>query len=178
MKDEKINRSGIGLRRRELMKMGAGAAIMSLAAGNLGAAPAQSDSAKSPVTSGPVADVVEIGTGYRNDANRLDGNGPMDETTRRLVSFASSFDESRLTPSVTDAIGKAMVDSMAALISGFEAEPVRVAARLAKMNHCDMKSTVFGYGITSTSPELAAFANSCAIRHTDFNDMEPPVRQP
>ena len=32
-----------------------------------------------------------------------------------------------------------------------------------------LKSTVLGYGI-ATTPELAAFANGCLIRHTDFND--------
>jgi 2-methylcitrate dehydratase PrpD len=26
-----------------------------------------------------------------------------------------------------------------------------------------------GYGVT-TSPELAAYANTCMVRHTDFND--------
>ena len=63
-----------------------------------------------------------------------------------------------------------MVDTMAALVSGFEAEPCRIGAKLARLSlPGQLKSTVLGYGI-STTPELAAFANGCLIRHTDFND--------
>src|SRR5262249_8443679 len=42
--------------------------------------------------------------------------------------------------------------------------------RAARMSPAGpLKCTVFGYGITST-PELAAFANSCMVRLVDFND--------
>jgi 2-methylcitrate dehydratase len=63
-----------------------------------------------------------------------------------------------------------MVDTVAALVSGFESEPCRVAAKLARLSPAgSLKSTVMGYGI-ETTPELATFANGCLIRYTDFND--------
>jgi 2-methylcitrate dehydratase len=34
----------------------------------------------------------------------------------------------------------------------------------------DLVSTVLGYGVTTT-PEMAAFANGCMLRHTDYNDI-------
>ena len=171
MKDEQ-NVASNGVDRRNLMKLSAGALITTLSSKGLFAEPPQEKS-RSSNDSGRATDVVEVGSGYKNEANRASGNGPMDETTKKLVSFVHSFSESQLTDSINAAVSKVMIDSIASLISGFEAEPVRIAARIAKMNHCDMKSTVFGYGVSS-SPELAAFANSCMIRHTDFNDMEPP----
>jgi 2-methylcitrate dehydratase len=110
--------------------------------------------------------------GYKNDANRSSGNGPMDNTSRQIVEYVRSFSESSLTPPVVHALGRTMVDSMAALIAGFESEPARICARLARTVQSDLKCTVLGYGVT-TSPELAAFANGCMLRHTDFNDLGP-----
>src|SRR5206468_6433804 len=69
---------------------------------------------------------------YRNDYGRLGGNGPMDDTTRKIVTFVREFSASNLTPGVIAAVDRTMVDTMAALVSGFEAEPCRVAARLAR----------------------------------------------
>jgi 2-methylcitrate dehydratase len=96
----------------------------------------------------------------------------MDESSRRIVRFVTEFDESRLTASVVAAFNRTMIDSMAAIISGFEEEPVRIAARVAQDAQPApgrMKATVFGYGV-STTPELAAFANGVQVRMTDFND--------
>ncbi|MGB9069043.1 MAG: MmgE/PrpD family protein [Candidatus Acidiferrales bacterium] len=93
----------------------------------------------------------------------------MDDTTRQIVRYVSSCSESILTGPVTDALGNIMVDAMAALVAGFESEPARICARLAQSTRSDLKSTVLGYGVT-TSPELAAFANGCMLRYADFND--------
>ena len=66
-----------------------------------------------------------------------------------------------------------MLDAMAALVAGFENDPVRRCVRLARqVQPVDLKCTVLGYGISS-SPELAAFANSAMVRHCDFNDLGP-----
>src|SRR5260370_18788031 len=72
------------------------------------------------------------------------------------------------------AVMKGATGGMAAPIGpvagGFEDEAFRIAARAARMPPAGpLKCTVFGYGITST-PELAAFANSCMVRLVDFND--------
>jgi len=112
---------------------------------------------------------METGPGWKNTSNRASGNGPMDNTSRQIVEFVSSFSESNLTEPLVNAFSNTMVDSIASLISGFESEPARICARLARTTQSELKSTVLGYGITTT-PELAAYANSSMIRHTDFND--------
>jgi len=94
----------------------------------------------------------------------------MDDTTRKIVKFVSEFKESDMTPPVVKAANRTMVDSMAALIAGFEEEAVRIAARTARLSPAgSLKCTVLGYGI-STTPELASFVNSCMVRLVDFND--------
>jgi 2-methylcitrate dehydratase len=97
----------------------------------------------------------------------------MDDTTRKIVRFVREFNESRLTPSAVDAINRTMLDCIACFVAGFEQEPVRIAARLARqVQGTDLKCTVLGYGLSS-SPELATFANSVMVRVTDFNDNAP-----
>jgi len=113
------------------------------------------------------------GPGYKNDYNRLAGNGPMDNTTRTIVKFVREFKESDLTPSVIKSANRTMIDSIAAVVAGFEEEPARAAARVSQWSPAgELKSTVLGYGI-STTPELASFANGCLVRCTDFNDNGP-----
>jgi 2-methylcitrate dehydratase len=102
---------------------------------------------------------------------RSSGNGPMDETSRRLVSYVHSFPASNLTDALVDAFDNTMLDSIAALITGLDSEPARICVRMARSTQSDLKSTVLGYGVT-TSPELAAYANTCIVRYTDFNDHE------
>jgi 2-methylcitrate dehydratase len=152
-----------GLDRRDLMKMGAGVVMMAL---NPRSASTQDRAPR------PVAVTPHTETGWKTDASRASGNGPMDNTTRQIVHFVSSFSESNLTDPVVHALNRTMVDSIAALISGFESEPARIGVRLARTIRSDLKSTVLGYGVT-TSPELAAFVNGCMLRHADFNDQGP-----
>ena len=93
-----------------------------------------------------------------------------DEPSRRLVDYVASFSEASLSDRVAEAAGYALLDTMAALVAGFEAEPVRIGARMARQMSSDLKSTVMGYGIT-TSPEMATFVNGCMLRYADFNDV-------
>jgi len=162
------------------MKLGIGAGAALSRMGNPSRAIAE-EPGKLPVSELPVSDSTQpqagwldggrrTGPGWKNHANRPFGNGPMDETTRAIVSYVSAFSEAQLTDSLSDAVCFTMLDTMAALIAGFESEPARICARMARSTRSDLKSTVLGYGIT-TSPELAAFANGCMIRHTDFNDI-------
>lgn len=146
--------------RRNFMKVGAGAAMTMLNAGK--------GSAQSPV----VRPDAITRTGWKNDAHRASGNGPVDDTTRQIVKYVASFSESNLTPAVADAAGETMLDSIASLIAGFESEPVRISARMSRTIRSDLKCTVLGYGIT-TSPEMAAFTNGCMLRHADYNDLGP-----
>ena len=162
--------------RRDLLKLGAGALIASVATerafsqeGANRARPAPP--AGSPRPAGELR--PHTSAGYRNEYGRLGGNGPMDDTTRKIVAFVRKFSQADLTSSAIAAINRTMVDTMACVVAGFEGEPCRVAARLAQLSPAGaLKSTVLGYGI-ATTPELAAFANGCLIRHTDFNDNAP-----
>ena len=160
-KNDKVDEQMIDRSRRDVMKkISIGTAMSMLnAPGALAEIPP------------PRAGVISQ-TGWKNNANRAWGNGPIDETTRRIVKYASSFSESVLTGPVLDALNNVMLDAIASLIAGFESEPARISARLARTIHSDLKSTVVGYGVT-TSPELAAFSNGCMLRHCDFNDVGP-----
>src|SRR5579862_1170785 len=114
VKDEHDLSFGNGVGRRELMKIGAGAVMTTLgASGLLAQSPEEAVAKKIETGAGATADVVETGAGYSNDANRASGNGPMDETTKKLVDYIRDFNESHLNDSVTDAVGKVMVDSIA-----------------------------------------------------------------
>jgi len=164
-KDDKV-RSRLGsVGRRDLLKVSAGVALGQML-------PIPKASAETPAAARPAGVIAETGTGWKNDANRSSGNGPMDNTTRQIVQYVSSFSESNLSEAAVETMGYIMMDSIASLMAGFESEPARICARLARTTQSDLKSTVLGYGVT-TSPELAAFANGCMLRHTDFNDYGP-----
>jgi 2-methylcitrate dehydratase len=141
------------------MKMGAGAAITMW------------NAQSSPAQTAP-GSAVATRSGWKNDSGRASGNGPMDGTTRQIVRYALSFSEANLTDSLVETLGDTMVDAIASIVSGFESEPARICARMARMTQSTLQSTVLGYGLT-TSPELAAFANGCMLRHADFNDLGP-----
>src|SRR3984957_1560698 len=147
--------------RRDLMKLGTGAVV---AAMQVPPAWAEGTPDRPATTTGgpPVAQAPAP------DA-RSSGNGPMDETTRTLVSYVQAFSEAHLSDRLVDAFNNTMLDSIAALITGFESEPAKVCVRIARSTQSHLKSTVFGYGVTTT-PELAAYANTSMVRHTDFND--------
>jgi hypothetical protein len=185
-----------GLGRRDLMKLGVGAGAA--AAGMLsapGVLAQQGQQAPSPVPpTSPLAQQsrlgdgtqiwpdlresemvtasmqagynVSSGPGWVNNSGRANGNGPMDECSRRIVEWVHAYSASDLTDSLAGTIGEAMMDSIGVLYAGFESEPARANARLAA--RYPGPSTVMGYGIKTTE-EMAAFANGCMIRHTDFN---------
>jgi len=160
--------------RRDLFKIGAGAVLTAAAVDR---AASQDGGARAPRAAPPPGSPrpaselrPHTGPGYRNDYHRLGDNGPMDDTTRKIVTFVREFSSARLTPPIVAAVNRTMVGTMAALVSGFEAEPSRIGAKLATLSPPGaLRSTVLGYGI-ATTPELAAFANGCLIRYTDFND--------
>ena len=179
-KNEKDSRSS-ALDRRELMKLGAGVGAgfvmgqafnASVASAQEGVRAAES-SAYRPQRwrNGLRYSGVEMrtGPGWTSDSNRASGNGAMDETSRRIVEYVDSFSAADLTGPHENAFANTMIDTIASLVSGFESEPARICARMARATQGELKSTVLGYGIVTT-PELAAYANSSMIRHTDFND--------
>ena len=173
MSDNEIRPSST-LGRRQLIKLGAGVVVGAVAASDASAqrggqgARGPAPAVGSPRSPGPRP---HTGPGYYvNDYNRLDGNGPMDDATRRIVDFAQKYNYADMTPTTIKMANRTMVDSIGCTFAGFEEHAVRVCAKLSKqVTGVELKSTVFGYGIT-TSPELAAFVNSAMVRLVDFND--------
>ena len=176
-KREDSQLSGSGLGRRDLMKLGAGV-VMTTLAGEAAISKAAESTPAKPAGSAPLPRPAEAtggvdwktvtsGPGYKNDANRLLGNGPMDDTSRKLIDYTLKFSEKNLTPNLIPGINLTVIDSMSALITGFESEIMRSTTRYARTMQGDMKSTVFGYGVV-TSPEAATLANACAMRDADW----------
>jgi 2-methylcitrate dehydratase len=110
--------------------------------------------------------ITKTGAGWVNNSGRAFGNGPMDESTRRIVDWVHGFSESDLTPSCLETINYLQHDTLGSLFGGFESEPARINARLSQT--MPGPCTVMGYGIKTTY-EMAAFTNAAMIRHTDFN---------
>ena len=118
---------------------------------------------------------------FMNTSGRLYGNGPMDETSHRIVSYVNSF-KLDVTADLSRDVGYMLEDTIGCAISAIETDSIRAGVRLAKENPAgSLKSTVWGYGVTTT-PEMAAFVNSCAVRHFDNNsagmhetDMVPGI---
>lgn len=170
---EKSERPATTMSRRQMIRLGAGVVVGAVAASDA-AAQRGGQAARGPappVGSGrPPGIRPHTGPGYINDYNRLDGNGPMDDATRRIVDFAQKYNYASMTPTTRQMTNRTMVDSMACAFAGFEEHAIRVCARLARqVTGVELKSTVLGYGIT-TSPELASFVNSAMVRLVDFND--------
>jgi 2-methylcitrate dehydratase len=162
MKDPNMAHSKVSaFGRRDLMKMGAGAVVTAMEAPS---ALGQGLSAQpTSINNEPSTEIAPA------RSVRSSGNGPVDETTRQLVSYVHSFSESNLTDRLVEAFDNTMLDSIAALITGLDSDPARICLRMARSAQSDLRSTVLGYGVTTT-PELAAYANTSMVRHTDFND--------
>jgi 2-methylcitrate dehydratase len=207
---DSIQPQGIG--RRDLMKMGVGAGAFAAtqilgtpnalaqqqerapnASSQDSAAEAARlasvrDGASKPVPGGPPYitphtpqhRVAKYGD-FMNTSGRLYGNGPMDATSKKIVSYASSFHVD-LNDELVKRIGYMLEDTLGCAISALETDSIRAGARLSKWHPAgELKSTVWGYGV-STTPEMAAFVNACAVRHFDNNsagmhetDMVPGI---
>jgi 2-methylcitrate dehydratase len=167
-----------GLNRRDLMKFGiyTGAAVASNGIGVASAAQQnQSPYAASAKQFVPMSRWKGVTgrtatAGYVNDSGRAYGNGPMDETSRRIVEWVSGASESLLTDEVVHDMGWMLVDTIGCAIAGFESNSIRIGAKVARIYPAGpLKSTVWGYDI-STPPDLAGFVNGSMVRHNDFND--------
>jgi 2-methylcitrate dehydratase len=159
------------LGRRDLVKLGFGAALGSLSAPAL-FAQGRGGGRRAAAPEG----VPRISThaGFKYTANRVNGNGPMDAISQQIASYTASFSEAQLTEPVVAGLNKLMIDCMVALIGSFGCEIGQICARLAKLSGpTELKSTVANWGIT-TEPVAAAFANCFLVRQADYNDGDPP----
>src|SRR5262245_18667503 len=105
-KDDEVREADIipasmaSLRRRDLIRLGAGVVATALGTGQAGAQGRRGGGAPAPPPgqARPAGPRPHTGPGYKYTANRLGNNGPMDDTTRKIVNYVRSFDESKLTP--------------------------------------------------------------------------------
>src|SRR5216684_3825041 len=124
MKDQKYESGeqprGPGLRRRDLIKLGAGVVATALTASKASAQ--RGGDGPAPVA-GPdgvsYALPVRTRAGYVYDAKRESNNGPMDDTSRTIVTWANGFTYSKLTAADKDMLNRIMLDYLAAMVSGF-----------------------------------------------------------
>src|SRR5262249_55457728 len=131
--DSKAGFQNSPLRRRDLIKLGAGvvASAWTGSAASVETGGGIQNQAPAPGSPPPDEWRPHTGPGYKYTANRYDGNGPMDESTRKIVEFVHGYRYSNMSPSVIRAVNRAMVDSIASVFAGFEEEAVRIAARAA-----------------------------------------------
>ena len=93
----------------------------------------------------------------------------MDGTTEKIVDFACRFGADSLTEGTLLESRRRLVDSLACLVGGIGAPPAEVGRRLAEGTRSAEGASVAG-NRTKTSPEMAAFANTVAVRYLDYND--------
>jgi len=101
----------------------------------------------------------------------------MDDTTRRLAEFAAGLHFEDLPQEVVDVAVVRLVDSLGCAVGGMHSEQARISRTIAPRldpSTGTLTGRVLGSG-WATSPEHAAFANTCMVRNLDFNDRYPHV---
>ncbi len=97
MRDDMDGTGNSSVGRRDLMKLGAGAVAAAFAAQQ---GSAQRGEARAAIAPGAMRAPGEIapftGPGYKNDYGRFKQNGPMDDTTRKIVKFVHDFNQSNM----------------------------------------------------------------------------------
>lgn len=98
------------------------------------------------------------------------GMSSYDEPTRSIIEFATSARCDSLSESCVHAVVRNLVDAMGCAAGGFEAEPSRIARRLAASTSGSPAVSVFGSARLALI-EHAVFANTAMVRHLDYNDV-------
>lgn len=93
----------------------------------------------------------------------------MDTPTRIISEYASHPDRVNPSPDAVAATLRHLIDTVACALGALDGEPARVARALARTASGDPGASVIGLGRTTT-PELAAFANTILVRYLDYND--------
>ncbi len=87
----------------------------------------------------------------------------------QLSSYVRSVGFGDLTPDVVLEAKKRLIDGIGCAIGAFDAEPVKIARRVAQRVSSTKPSTLLGIE-TKTAPDMASFVNGIMIRYFDFND--------
>lgn len=87
-----------------------------------------------------------------------------------MVTEATDLTFDRLDEETVHAAVVRFVDTVGALLGGFDGEPCRIARDLAAEFRTTSGATVLGTDLR-TAPDLAAFANGTAARYAEMNDV-------
>lgn len=93
----------------------------------------------------------------------------MDHRIAELAEYVASIEFDDLPAATVHECKRRVIDTFGCLAGGFDADTTRIARRLALRVRADPGAHVIGTDHV-TSPELAAFANGCALRYLDCND--------
>src|SRR5688572_33282000 len=96
----------------------------------------------------------------------------MDQTIQRIATYASNLQFDDLSPAVVHDCKRKIIDTLGCGLGAFDAEPSRMARKLALRTTASPGATVLGTE-NRTLPELAAFANGVMTRYLDANDTYP-----
>lgn len=96
----------------------------------------------------------------------------MDASIARIAAYARTLRFEDLTESAVHETTRHFIDTMACALGGYEAEPCRIARRIASRSVIAGGPRILG-SAHRTLPELAAFANGVMGRYLDGNDTFP-----
>ena len=94
---------------------------------------------------------------------------PMDRTARQISEFLARSSFGVLPAATVKAAKRHLLDGLGCAIAGYGSEPAAIARRAAARVSSTEPARLFRDGL-ATSPEMAAFANTAALRYLDFND--------
>src|SRR5688500_14369095 len=93
----------------------------------------------------------------------------MDKTTQKLAEYVAGLTFDRLSSNAVHETKRRLIDTIGCGIGGYSSEPTAIALKMAAESTGKPPARVLGSG-TSTSIEMAAFANTVMIRYLDCND--------
>jgi len=99
-----------------------------------------------------------------------DAGRKSDGLQQRLADYARALTYDSLTPAAAHAAKVRVIDTLAALVGGFDGEPCRIARSMAARAPLADGATVYGTA-TRTTPEMAAFVNATTARYVELNDV-------
>jgi 2-methylcitrate dehydratase len=93
----------------------------------------------------------------------------MDNTTRKLANYVAHLTFERFSPGTVRELKRRLIDAIGCGIGGYSSEPALIARRMAAAASGEPSARVLGSG-SSTSMEMATFANAVMVRYLDCND--------
>jgi 2-methylcitrate dehydratase len=94
----------------------------------------------------------------------------VDRVLDRLSGYAAGLEYGALSPSAIHAAKVRIIDTLGALIAGFDGEPCAIARRMAASAARSDGATLLGTDMV-VAPDMAAFVNATTSRYAEANDV-------